>query len=233
MTGYARGTTATFVFNTEDGRYARVPTTFRRPAFSRSGNVPYGSNPTEGDGVHVISWRLDQARFEAWPDASCARGLSVVSFLSDDGTRLATYDSESLSVFDLATGALLASAHAPGSAWTAEGLFVTPDHSSSLRLRGGKEPDFDLRLRSRSEETAPDGRGRWRWNRALLLHQPRRETPDRPGSRRRASRPLRRGQRTGARRHTRRARSRRFDLTAFCPATASRWPRSMAARSAS
>ena len=128
VTGHARGTSATFVFNTEDGRYARVPTTFRLPAFSRTGNRAVWFEPDGRNGVHVISWRLDQARSKPGPTRLVLGVFPIVSFLSDDGTRLATYDSESLSVFDLGTGALLASARAPGSAWTAEGLFVTPDH---------------------------------------------------------------------------------------------------------
>ena len=153
LTGYARGDTAVFAFDIATGRFARVPNTFEPVSFSPDGHRAVWFEYDSGDPVRVISWNLSRPDSKPAPTHLLLPTFPAVTALSSDGGRLATYDYELLSVYDVETGALLGSARIRGRVWSGHALFVTPERVRLLVLEDGSLDtrlailEFDVRTR--------------------------------------------------------------------------------------
>lgn len=143
LSGYARANFTTFALNVNDGRYARVPTTFQPVTFSGSGKRAVWLDEEARGSVGVISWNMDQASKPLRTHLTLSK-FPLRLFLSEDGARLATFDYELLSVYDLDSGALLGSVRAPGRLWDGQALFL---NASRIRLILQEDSAPDTRIR--------------------------------------------------------------------------------------
>jgi hypothetical protein len=111
ITGPARGTAATFLIDTDSGRYARAPIVdWESPYFSLDGrHAAWVEGRDKGGPLPVWTWSL------AEPGASPVRtrlllhGYPSLTVLSDDGSRLAVVEESLLSIYELSSARALAS----------------------------------------------------------------------------------------------------------------------------
>jgi hypothetical protein len=159
LSGTARGADARFLYDTAGGRFVRAQTVdWRGPAFSRDGRwAAWIEGRDRGGPFPVRTLRLDR------PDARPAVTRLLLNtspyllVLSPDGSRLATWEQDMLSIHDLGSERTLASARVPvGARERLAGVFVGRDAFRVFRI-GDMSIDileFDVATRS----LAPRGR---------------------------------------------------------------------------
>lgn len=152
--GPARGGQPAFLLDTATGRYARAGADWRWPVLSPDGAHAAWFDPSgPGGPFEVVTWKLDEPGSKPVRTKLTLAGTPQ-AFLSEHGEKLATIAEGLLSVYDLATGALLGSARVAEQRTYARGFFLDRNRfrvfrptESSKSLRGLTRFDileFDL-----------------------------------------------------------------------------------------
>lgn len=133
VSGPARGAEATFVYDAVAGRFERTLTAdWRDPVLSRDGKRAAWIQAERRGPFPLWTWRLDVAGAQPVRTRILLEGYPYLMVLSEDGSRLATWENGMVSVHDIGEQRTLASARIPlGDQEELRGLFVSPD---ALRL---------------------------------------------------------------------------------------------------
>jgi len=155
--GPARGTEATFVYDTASGRFVRARVVdWLWPEFSLDGRrVVWIEGGDHGGPFPVWSWQVGE------PDAVRTRlrldGYPAFTIPSPDGRRLATIERGTLSIHDLDLATTLASARVGGERDQFRGFFAAPDRFRLCRIRADEKTHridiMELDVASRSLST--------------------------------------------------------------------------------
>lgn len=156
--GIARGATATFVYDSTNGHFARpISREWRWPVFSRGGTrAAWVQANARGGPLPIETWHLDDPQARPVSTRILVNGYPWLE-LSEDGSRLATLEQGLLSIHDLASNATVASARIPSTgSQSVRGCFSDNDH---FRIYRSDEATIDiLELDVRSRTLASVGR---------------------------------------------------------------------------
>ncbi len=138
LQGRARGTSATFLYDTATGRFERAKVVeWMRPAISRDGKHAAWVDPqSQGGPLEVLSMSLDRTDSKPVPTRIFLPSYPSLFALSADGSRLATLGDGLLSIHDLAGSRTLASARIDTERSSIRGFFDGND-----RFRVYRQPD--------------------------------------------------------------------------------------------
>lgn len=138
ISGRARGARAEFLYDTATGRFERTRTVdWCGPVLSGNGKrAAWVEGGDRGTPSHPLRIRaLDDPNARPVATRLLIDGYPSLLELSDEGTRLATWDHGVLSVHDLVSERTLASANVPlGDQQELRGLFVAPDVFRAYRV---------------------------------------------------------------------------------------------------
>jgi hypothetical protein len=134
--GKARGATAGFLYDTEDGRFMRVPWGVGEPAFSENSLVA-GWIQRLGDTARLRVANLGEKSPSAKTRVTLSGDATDLT-LDANGSRAAVLEKDRISVFDIATSRLLASARIDGSPRSVRLFFAG---GGLLRVYVISEPD--------------------------------------------------------------------------------------------
>ncbi|MGH9364766.1 MAG: hypothetical protein ACRD1B_05815 [Thermoanaerobaculia bacterium] len=122
--GPARGGLPAFLLDTATGRYERAGADWRWPVLSPDGTRAAWFDPSGPGGTfEVVTWELDERGSKPVRTNLTLPGTPA-AFLSEHGERLATIAGGLLSIYDLATGASLGSAHVADERTYVRGFFL-------------------------------------------------------------------------------------------------------------
>ena len=114
VSGPARGAEATFVYDAAGGRFERAFTPdWRGPVLSRDGRRAAWVQAASEGPYPLWTWRLDVAGEKPLRTRILLNSYPYLFVLSSDGTRLASWDDGTLTVYDLEQQRALASARIP------------------------------------------------------------------------------------------------------------------------
>jgi hypothetical protein len=155
LSGPARGTEATFVYNSASGQFARVSTPdWRGPILSRNGKLAAWAQAVDRGGpIPICTLRLDVAKPQPVRTRLRVNNYPALLVLSEDGARLAASEAGALSIYDLGEGRVLASANVPPKWQRLEGRFISRDVFRIFRGADGAVDILQLDIRSRSLAT--------------------------------------------------------------------------------
>ncbi|MGH9390528.1 MAG: hypothetical protein ACRD1Z_13005, partial [Vicinamibacteria bacterium] len=138
--GPARGGEPVFLFEAGTGRYRRAGAQWRWPILSPDGTQAVWfdrSGPSEP--FEVMTWKLDDPHSNPVRTTLSFPGTPA-AFLSEHGERLATVSDGLMSVYDLGSGASIASARIDEKRSYVRGFFVDRDHFRLFRPNRWRGP---------------------------------------------------------------------------------------------
>ncbi len=159
LSGSVRGTDARFLYDIAGGRFVRAQTVdWRGPAFSRDGRwAAWIEGRDRGGPYPVRTLRLDRPEARPTVTRLLMSAYPYLLVLSPDGSRLATWEEDMLSIHDVGSERTLASARVSvGARERVSGVFLGRDAFRLFRI-GDSSIDileFDVATRS----LAPRGR---------------------------------------------------------------------------